>query len=277
MVRERDAGLMSLHNFFQTRKSDSQSATDKSWVLDSLFISGAIFLLILVRPFGLNQVNFMLSALYWALICVIGFCVYSLTYWIGRKTLTSHQWKYPLPLVILTLVAGLLMTLLVPILSSMFFGHPLSYTSSIFIVLPQTLVIGAIIILATLTKDYIRRQNDRLNLHAFKQKQLNTAPNFMKKLPRKLQGELLCINSEDHYLNVYTDKGRFMLKMRFSDAILELEDLQGLRVHRSWWVSENAVLDAQKTGRKVSLLLRNNISVPISRSNLKQAKERGLL
>lgn len=268
---------MQIKKFFRSNDKKYLAVLDKGWLKETIFIFGSIFLLILLRPFGLNQEEFLSSAIYWALICVIGFCVFSLTFYVGRKTLTTSHKRNIFTFILLTLIAGLFMTLLVPFFSSIYFEHPLTYFDSILVVTPQMLVICAIIVVITLLRDYIQSQNERLKSHEHRQKMRDHVPEFMKKIPRRLQGEILCLNAEDHYVHVHTDKGRHMLKMRFSDAIKQLEDLKGLRVHRSWWVNENAVIDAQKSGRKSSLLLKNNVCIPVSTSNYRQVKERGLL
>lgn len=250
---------------------------DSGWIKETIFIFGAVFLLILLRPFGLNQEDFLPSVIYWALVCVIGFGVFSLTFFVGRVTLKNDHKKNKFTFIILTLIAGFLMALFVPFLSSAYFGHPFTYFDSVIVVIPQMLVICAIIVVIALIRDYIQKQEEQLTSHKKQQKARHHAPEFMKKIPRKLQGEILCINAEDHYIHVHTDKGKHMLKMRFSDAINQVGGIRGLRVHRSWWVNETAVIDAQKNGRKTSLLLKNDISVPVSTSNYKQVKDRGLL
>lgn len=268
---------MRLIKFFRSGDNNFMAIMDKGWLRETIVIFGAIFLLILLRPFGLNQEEFLPSAIYWALVCVIGSCVFSLTFYIGRISIVPDHKGNIYTFIALTVVAGLLMTLLVPFLSSTYFGHPLTYFDSILVVLPQMLVICGIIVLITLLRQYMKNQNERLQLHERSHKLRHHIPDFMKKVPRRLQGEILCINAEDHYIHIYTDNGKHMLKMRFSDAMKQLEGLNGLRVHRSWWVNENAVVDALRTGRNSSLLLKNDLLVPVSTSNYKQVKERGLL
>lgn len=68
---------------------------------------------------------------------------------------------------------------------------------------------------------------------------------------------------DDHYVKVYTDKGHHMLLMRFKDALALLENHPDLQTH-SWWVSLDAVSSVEKQSRKVTLLLKNQLSVPVS-------------
>ncbi|PCJ49589.1 MAG: hypothetical protein COA74_05385 [Gammaproteobacteria bacterium] len=99
----------------------------------------------------------------------------------------------------------------------------------------------------------------------------------MQKIPKIIRGELLCLEMDDHYIKVHTDKGQHLLLMRMKDAIKELEGHKGLQTHRSWWVSEKAINGSIKEGRKVTLNLKKNIIVPVSRTYLPELKVRSLL
>lgn len=59
-----------------------------------------------------------------------------------------------------------------------------------------------------------------------------------------------------------------------ADALAELCDSEGMRVHRSWWVAERAV-EGEEKGEK--LVLVNGMKVPVSRSYRMQARDRGWL
>ena len=54
--------------------------------------------------------------------------------------------------------------------------------------------------------------------------------------------------------------------MRLNDAIAELDGVEGMRVHRSWWVAMDAVTGTLRRGRGTALLLSNGTEVPVSRS-----------
>ena len=99
----------------------------------------------------------------------------------------------------------------------------------------------------------------------------------MLKLPKITRGELLCLEMDDHYIKVHTDKGQHLLLMRMKDALRELEGHKGLQIHRSWWVSENAIMGSIKEGRKVTLNLKKNMTAPVSRTYLPELKIRNLL
>lgn len=100
---------------------------------------------------------------------------------------------------------------------------------------------------------------------------------FHARLPAQLRGDLLCLRSEDHYLRVHTSQGDALILMRMSDAEQELAaDCEGLRVHRSWWVAQKAVLDIERraTGGMI-LVLSTGHRVPVGRSYLGAVRSAG--
>jgi hypothetical protein len=63
--------------------------------------------------------------------------------------------------------------------------------------------------------------------------------------------------------------------MRFRDALEELSDLPGLRVHRSHWVMIDAVTEVRPDGRRHVAVLSCGTEVPVSRSYLGNLEIRG--
>jgi len=89
---------------------------------------------------------------------------------------------------------------------------------------------------------------------------------FLDRLPIKLRGAAVhAVESEDHYLRVHTDRGTDLILMRLSDAVAELEGLEGAQVHRSWWVAKDAVLGAKRGDGRATLSLKGGIEAPVSR------------
>lgn len=99
---------------------------------------------------------------------------------------------------------------------------------------------------------------------------------FLDRLPGKLMGgALYAVKAEDHYLRLYTSKGEDLILMRLSDALVELEGLEGAQTHRSWWVAKEAVQEVKRAEGKVSLVLPGGIEAPVSRANVKPLREEG--
>ncbi|ATQ45130.1 LytTR family DNA-binding domain-containing protein [Caulobacter mirabilis] len=101
-------------------------------------------------------------------------------------------------------------------------------------------------------------------------------PRFLDRLPLKLRSaELYAVEAEDHYLRLHTSKGQDLILMRLSDAVAELEGLEGAQVHRSWWVAKGAVADAKRGDGRATLTLTDGAQVPVSRAYAKALREAG--
>jgi hypothetical protein len=99
---------------------------------------------------------------------------------------------------------------------------------------------------------------------------------FMERLPPKLKGAVIyAISAEDHYLKLHTSKGTDLILMRLSDAIAELEGLEGAQTHRSWWVARDAVESARREGDRIVLVLKGGVEAPVSRPNVRPLREAG--
>lgn len=97
----------------------------------------------------------------------------------------------------------------------------------------------------------------------------------MNQLPIEKRGELLCLEMSDHYVKVYTSKGHHMVLMRFKNALSALSLYPGTQTHRSWWVAHNAIKQVKKDERKISLVLLNDLVVPVSRTYARDVKQAG--
>jgi DNA-binding LytR/AlgR family response regulator len=75
---------------------------------------------------------------------------------------------------------------------------------------------------------------------------------------------LLAIHAEQHYIQVITRAGQELVLYRLSDAVSQLPDVLGIQVHRSWWVSRQAIESVRTSGRKMHIRLCNGLEVPVS-------------
>lgn len=102
-------------------------------------------------------------------------------------------------------------------------------------------------------------------------------PPFLARLPQHLGTDLLALRNEDHYVRVYTAAGDTLLLMRLRDAAAELEQVDGLRVHRSWWVARAALAETLRRDRAIVLRLVNGLEVPVSREAVPALRAAGWL
>jgi hypothetical protein len=90
-------------------------------------------------------------------------------------------------------------------------------------------------------------------------------PRLFARIDAARRGALVSISGRDHYVDVVTEAGQTEILIRFSDALRELDGVQGLQVHRSHWVAADAVAGTQRAGGKVCVVLRDGRQVPVSR------------
>ncbi|MEP3225165.1 MAG: LytTR family DNA-binding domain-containing protein [Parasphingorhabdus sp.] len=95
------------------------------------------------------------------------------------------------------------------------------------------------------------------------------------RLPSGFADPVIALGVEDHYVRVYSSSHSEMLLLRLSDAIREIEPLEGMQVHRSWWVARNAIEKTKREGRNLRLVLNSGLEVPVSRAYVTKLKQLG--
>ena len=99
---------------------------------------------------------------------------------------------------------------------------------------------------------------------------------FLARMPPKLRGaRLFGVSSEDHYLRLHTSRGQDLILMRLSDAVAELEGLEGAQTHRSWWVARDGYDAVEREGGRVRLRLRDGTPAPVSRTYAAALRQAG--
>ena len=101
-------------------------------------------------------------------------------------------------------------------------------------------------------------------------------PKFLDRLPPKLKGaEVWAVEAEDHYLRLHTSGGQDLILMRLSDAVAELQGIEGAQVHRSWWVARGAIVEAVRGDGRATLTLKDGAEVPVSRTYARLLRQSG--
>lgn len=112
--------------------------------------------------------------------------------------------------------------------------------------------------------------------HAPPEPDAATTPTFLQRLPIRLQGaDLYAVEAQDHYLRLHTSKGADLILMRLSDAIGELEGIEGAQTHRSWWVAKEGVDEARRGDGRAILRLKDGAEVPVSRTYVRALRQAG--
>jgi DNA-binding LytR/AlgR family response regulator len=88
---------------------------------------------------------------------------------------------------------------------------------------------------------------------------------IVKRLPEDFEGKIVRLSVDGHIVRVVTDAGIFDLRMRFTDAIEEVLELDGVCTHRSHWVVLTEIANVGTVNGRSCLLLSNGDEVPVSR------------
>ncbi|MYE01734.1 MAG: LytTR family transcriptional regulator [Alphaproteobacteria bacterium] len=102
-------------------------------------------------------------------------------------------------------------------------------------------------------------------------------PRFLDRLPHRIGRDLVYLRMADHYVEAFTTEGSDLVLMRFADAIAELKEADGMRVHRSYWVARGHVTGSTRENGRPTLHLTGGHKVPVSRTYLPEVRAAGLL
>lgn len=97
-------------------------------------------------------------------------------------------------------------------------------------------------------------------------------PPLLARLKPENRGPILRLSAEDHYTETVTTRGRELLLIRFSDALQELGDTEGMQIHRSHWVARAHFQKLETRNGKLMAILKNGSELPVSRSFAASAK-----
>jgi hypothetical protein len=98
------------------------------------------------------------------------------------------------------------------------------------------------------------------------------APGWMSRIKPEIGRKLRWLKAEGHYVRVRTDLGTDLIHYRLSDAVEQLP-LLGLQVHRSYWVSFDALRDPQTRIENGIIKLIGDEAIPIGPTYLVKVRE----
>ena len=232
-----------------------------------LIALGAGLFMAAVGAFGSDAQPPALRAAYWITVIMAGTVMGMLT----TRVVNSRGWLEERPWAhwaVTTLLVAPPVTVLVWALTRAFFGGAPGFRG-VWSFFPSVLAVTAVM---AGVSQLARR--DPVRTHA-------AAPDapparFLDRLPLKLRGaELFAVEAEDHYLRLHTSRGSDLILMRLSDALAELEGLEGAQTHRSWWVAKGAVVDAERSDGRAVLTLKGGAKAPVSRTYARALRDAG--
>lgn len=90
-------------------------------------------------------------------------------------------------------------------------------------------------------------------------------------------GAVLYLKMEDHYVRIRTEHGSRLEMGPLARVTAGLSGVEGLQVHRSWWVARRAIEGVEKDGRNLRLRLVDGETAPVSRASVAKLRAAGWL
>lgn len=247
-----------------------ETTTARRWATDIVILVAIGLLMGFLGPFSSEHVPIVCRYIYW-MICMVGGGL------IGIAADEGLSRRIPTPW-IRTLVVSVLMTPLVTLhvfwterwMFSSTSGWPayLRLSWQVFPILLAVMWVRALV---------WRRPHTRIETRTVIAAPLPQAEAaFRRRLSAKRRGaRLIAVEAHDHYLKVHTDAGAELITLRFADALAELAQAHGWRVHRSWWVAADAVQSVRWRRGVGELHLLGDVKAPVSRTYAAVLREAG--
>ncbi|GAW41739.1 LytTr DNA-binding domain protein [Brevundimonas sp. SH203] len=211
--------------------------------------------------FGTAGAPFVPRLIYWVMVLVLGgLWGHACGALVGRY-LDSDERPWLTIAAMVVVITGPL-CVMVWAATGLFFAHRLYPLA----VLPQLVAPVAVVTAAVTTLNVFLGRARPVQTHAPVKAETARPVKFLDRLPLKLRGAAIrAVQAEDHYLRIHTDRGSDLILMRLSDAVEELEGLEGAQTHRSWWVARDAVRGVERGDGRATLMLDGGLSAPVSR------------
>ena len=245
-----------------------------------------VALLAYLGPFGTwTSLTVSERIMFWATTVGVNWIVGCIVFSVTTRTLLPRKWPTWIALVLAALVSALPGTAVVWLAVDAYLDYrPSDVSGAIYLyskVLVLHLAIGSLVF--HLVKRALRSRSSRTEPHRppdevadIEAQATSQAAALLARLPVASRARLLHLRMQDHYVEVHTAAGSELLLLRFRDALREVEDVNGLQVHRSHWVARSAVTGVERrSGGRVVLRLVNGSKVPVSRSFAPVLKSRG--
>ncbi|WP_414087134.1 LytTR family DNA-binding domain-containing protein [Rhizobium sp. BR 314] len=97
---------------------------------------------------------------------------------------------------------------------------------------------------------------------------------ILSRLKPENRGQLIRLAVRDHYTEVVTTRGRELILLRFGDALMEIGDTEGLRLHRSHWIATGHVAGLKRDNGKLLVITRDGVEMPVSRPYAEAVRRR---
>ncbi|GAA0475530.1 LytTR family DNA-binding domain-containing protein [Parasphingorhabdus litoris] len=254
------------------------------WIAVELLVMALIGLVFgFLGPFGTYAMPVALRLAYWVGFIIIGYAIFrpvSISAGWLRESIAMPFWTAEL---LATAIAALPLTFLIGFAISGMRFDPSFLGDRFLILYLQCAVIGfGIFLFMRLLFGPDGSDTEREGVQEPEPREIEADPVKIAAVQTKLHDRqsgipdrIIALGVEDHYVRVHGPERAEMLLMRLSDAIREMEPLEGMQVHRSWWVARDAIVTSKREGRNLRLSLSGGLEVPVSRAYVTKLKQSG--
>ncbi|MCR6658868.1 MAG: LytTR family transcriptional regulator [Asticcacaulis sp.] len=232
---------------------------------------GMALLLTFTAANGTDSVPLVVRFPYWLILMVFGTLIAQVTGRMLDRFASLNLWQ---TIAVMIVITTPLISVMVWLVTATFNSdHALDPSRLVRLVEPVLVITVAMAALHVLVNGTPAQS------HAFAPDvQTEPGATFRERLPFKFRhAEIHALEAEDHYLRVHTAAGDTLILMRLYDAIRELDGIEGSQTHRSWWVAKAAVIETVRSNGRVSFMLKDGLSAPVSRGFAKALKLDGWL
>lgn len=251
----------------------------KAIAVELMLAAGVALLLGLFGPFGTFAMPIGERIAYWVLVGLIGYAVFRPIIIIGRWLSDFTAIPTMVGVGLALFIAALPMTFFIALLIADFDMHAALAWPGLSALYVQVWLVGFSVhgFFTLVFRNIPSLDEPGLpNNVSSAQQDICHLTELETRLPAGF-GPLLAIKAEDHYVRIFGPDRSLLMLMRLADAVELANGMDGMRVHRSWWVARAAVSAIEQQGRRTTLILSNGERVPVSREARTRLKTSGWL
>lgn len=110
-------------------------------------------------------------------------------------------------------------------------------------------------------------------IHIRKWKKTVAETELLLWLPFEKRAALISISARGHHVEVTTKSGTETIRMKFSQALELVGNIQGLQIHRSHWISLSQISNEASVDNKPHVVMSDGRSLPVAKSKLVHLRE----
>jgi hypothetical protein len=230
-----------------------------------IVVGGAVLVAAIAGPYyTLERLSFPERLVYWGMVIALSAVIMTFVSVLAHRVTDARGWNWAL----VAALAG--MVGVVPVLGTVWLADALvtgGGPGGPGIGTLATYVAPSVIGVTLAVSAYIEVQERRVRDVVAPAPRADAAVSVLQsKLPHHLGREIVALRAQDHYLEVTTPKGSCMVLMRLGDAVRDLEGLNGMQVHRSWWINLAHIARVEKGANGPDVVLSTGGRVPVGRS-----------